>query len=67
MDSGLGGLSVVRLIQQQLPNESIVFVGDEGHFPYGTKNGSTISGVDIEISLSIPISDFCFYTPEMSI
>ena len=22
--------------------------------------GSTISGVDIEISLSIPISDFCF-------
>ncbi|CUU12549.1 YbaN family protein [Limosilactobacillus reuteri] len=23
-------------------------------------NGSTISGVDIEISLSIPISDFCF-------
>lgn len=37
MDSGLGGLSVVRLIQQQLPNESIVFVGDEGHFPYGTK------------------------------
>ena len=37
MDSGLGGLSVVRLIQQQLPNKSIVFVGDEGHFPYGTK------------------------------
>ncbi|MBB1109105.1 glutamate racemase [Limosilactobacillus sp. pH52_RY] len=37
MDSGLGGLSVVRLIQQQLPDESIVFVGDEGHFPYGTK------------------------------
>ncbi|MCC4339198.1 hypothetical protein, partial [Limosilactobacillus reuteri] len=23
-------------------------------------SGSTISGVDIEISLSIPISDFCF-------
>ena len=23
-------------------------------------NGPTISGVDIEISLSIPISDFCF-------
>ena len=37
MDSRLGGLSVVRLIQKQLPNESIVFVGDEGHFPYGTK------------------------------
>lgn len=42
MDSGLGGLSVVRLIQQQLPNESIVFVGDEGHFPYGTKNQAEV-------------------------
>lgn len=37
MDSGLGGLSVVRVIQQELPNESVIFVGDEGHFPYGTK------------------------------
>ena len=37
MDSGLGGLSVIRVIQQELPNESVVFVGDEGHFPYGTK------------------------------
>lgn len=37
MDSGLGGLSVVRVLQRELPNESVVFVGDEGHFPYGTK------------------------------
>lgn len=42
MDSGLGGLSVARVLRQQLPNESIVFVGDEGHFPYGTKSQSTI-------------------------
>lgn len=42
MDSGLGGLSVARVLRQQLPNESVVFVGDEGHFPYGTKPQSTI-------------------------
>lgn len=42
MDSGLGGLSIVRVLRKQLPNESIVFVGDEGHFPYGTKPQETI-------------------------
>lgn len=42
MDSGLGGLSVARVLGQQLSNESLVFVGDEGHFPYGTKPQSMI-------------------------
>lgn len=42
MDSGLGGLSVARVLRRQLPNESLVFVGDEGHFPYGTKPQATI-------------------------
>ena len=37
MDSGLGGLSVIRIVREQLPNESIVFVGDQGHFPYGVR------------------------------
>ncbi|WP_076461234.1 glutamate racemase [Limosilactobacillus caccae] len=37
MDSGLGGLSVTRVLRDQLPAESVIFVGDQGHFPYGTK------------------------------
>ena len=37
MDSGLGGLSVIRVLREQLPQESVIFVGDQGHFPYGTK------------------------------
>ena len=37
MDSGLGGLSVVRLLHQRLPHESVIFVGDQQHFPYGTR------------------------------
>ncbi|MRN06394.1 glutamate racemase [Lactobacillus sp. 0.1XD8-4] len=50
MDSGLGGLSVVRMIQNKLPNESIVFVGDEGHFPYGTKPQAEVRKFVIKIS-----------------
>lgn len=42
MDSGLGGLSVVRVLQQRLPNEKLIFVGDQGHFPYGVKTTAEI-------------------------
>lgn len=49
MDSGLGGLSVVRVLQKQLPNESIIFVGDEGHFPYGTKTQDEIRHLVVNI------------------
>lgn len=42
MDSGIGGLSVVRQLKAQLPGESIMFIGDQGHFPYGTKTDETI-------------------------
>jgi glutamate racemase len=36
-DSGVGGLTVARAIIDQLPNESIVYVGDTAHSPYGPK------------------------------
>lgn len=49
MDSGLGGLSVVRVLQKQMPNESIIFVGDEGHFPYGTKTQSQVQKLALKI------------------
>ncbi|MFT4148276.1 MAG: glutamate racemase [Micrococcaceae bacterium] len=34
-DSGVGGLTVARAIMDQLPQESIVYVGDTKHAPYG--------------------------------
>jgi len=34
-DSGVGGLTVARSIIDQLPNESILYVGDTAHGPYG--------------------------------
>lgn len=37
-DSGFGGISVVRQIQQEMPNEHLMFYGDSAHAPYGTKS-----------------------------
>jgi glutamate racemase len=36
-DSGVGGLSILRTIRQQLPCEAIVFLADQAHVPYGPR------------------------------
>ncbi len=35
LDSGVGGLTVVRAVLDQLPHESVLYVGDTEHGPYG--------------------------------
>lgn len=37
-DSGVGGLSVLGEIRALLPNESLLYVADSGHVPYGEKS-----------------------------
>lgn len=37
LDSGVGGLSVLGEIRQLLPHESLLYVADCGHIPYGEK------------------------------
>ena len=41
-DSGLGGLTVMKEISEKLPNENIVYFGDTGRVPYGTRSRETI-------------------------
>ena len=41
-DSGLGGLTAVRHLQSLLPHENIVYFGDTGRVPYGTRSRDTI-------------------------
>ena len=41
-DSGLGGLTAVKQIMKSLPNESIIYFGDTGRVPYGTRSNETI-------------------------
>ena len=37
-DSGIGGLSVLREIRKQLPDESILYFADSSNCPYGSRN-----------------------------
>lgn len=41
-DSGLGGLTAVKQIMLSLPNEDIIYFGDTGRVPYGTRSPETI-------------------------
>lgn len=36
-DSGVGGLSVLRAMREQMPNEHIIYFGDQSHVPYGPR------------------------------
>lgn len=41
-DSGLGGLTAVKELEKLLPAESIVYFGDTGRVPYGTRSRETV-------------------------
>jgi glutamate racemase len=37
-DSGVGGLSVLRALLNELPNEDFIYLGDQAHVPYGERS-----------------------------
>lgn len=41
-DSGLGGLTVVKELKRLLPHEDIVYFGDTGRVPYGTRSNEIV-------------------------
>jgi len=49
-DSGIGGLTVAAAINKILPNESMIYVGDLAHFPYGDKSPESIKGYSVKIA-----------------
>ena len=54
-DSGVGGLTVVRAVQNLLPNEDVVYLGDTARLPYGSKSPETIrqfADEDVQFLLS---------------
>lgn len=53
LDSGIGGFSVVTKLRERLPNEDIIYFGDNAHCPYGSKN----EGKEV-VALSQKIVDF---------
>ncbi len=47
-DSGIGGLTVLKEIQREVPAEEIVYFGDTARVPYGTKSKETITKFSID-------------------
>ncbi|MCP4142157.1 MAG: glutamate racemase [Chloroflexi bacterium] len=49
-DSGVGGLSVLRAIRTQLPNENIIYYADQARVPYGARSLAEIRSFSEEIT-----------------
>ena len=41
-DSGVGGLTVLREIEEQLPGEDVIYFGDTARIPYGSRSKETV-------------------------
>ena len=48
-DSGIGGLTVLKELIKELPNESFIYLGDTARVPYGTRDKSTITKFALEL------------------
>jgi glutamate racemase len=42
-DSGVGGLTVLKAIRAELPNENLIYLGDTARLPYGTKSPASVA------------------------
>lgn len=42
-DSGIGGLTVLKALREELPHESFIYLGDTARVPYGSHTPQTIS------------------------
>lgn len=47
-DSGVGGLTVLEAIRNELPTENLVYLGDTARLPYGTKSPASIERYAIQ-------------------
>ena len=46
-DSGLGGLTVLKKLQEKMSKENFIYFGDTAHVPYGNKSKQTIIKTNI--------------------
>jgi len=49
-DSGVGGLSVLRAIRQQLPSQPVIYIGDQYHVPYGQRSLEEVRQFSTEVT-----------------
>jgi glutamate racemase len=56
-DSGLGGLTVVRSIIDELPHEPVVYFGDTARYPYGPRPLEEIRGFAVQVARHLAAQD----------
>ncbi|MEO6651119.1 MAG: glutamate racemase [Ilumatobacteraceae bacterium] len=56
-DSGFGGLTVARALMDLVPAEDLVYIGDTGRYPYGSKPLDDVRGYATELARSL-VTDF---------
>ncbi|MCS6916750.1 MAG: glutamate racemase [Chitinophagales bacterium] len=49
-DSGIGGLTVARAVTELLPQETLLYVGDTAHLPYGDKSAEAVQHYALRIA-----------------
>jgi glutamate racemase len=47
-DSGVGGLTVLRALRLQLPDECFIYLGDTARLPYGTKSAASVERYSVQ-------------------
>ena len=47
-DSGLGGISVLKKLVKEMPNESFIYYGDSANAPYGPKDPCEVRRLTVE-------------------
>ena len=52
-DSGVGGLSVLREIRRELPQENIIYYGDQANVPYGSKSLAVVRQLSEAVTRSL--------------
>ncbi|GAK31261.1 glutamate racemase [Weissella oryzae SG25] len=50
MDSGVGGLTVVKQALNQLPNEQVIYVGDTARMPYGPREQAEVKAFSWQLA-----------------
>ena len=49
-DSGVGGLSVLKVLQEQFPNENFIYIGDNANNPVGNRPTEEITEIACRIA-----------------
>jgi len=49
-DSGLGGLTILKTLNQTLPRENLIYFGDTMNVPYGSKSKQTVTRFSLAIA-----------------